>query len=1425
MEQIYNKINQYSKKVVSYLIVLSFLLQPFMNVHLVYADSDFIYRLDKAVAGDKTQAKSGEGFTYNITYSINGEVNGKRVVHGFRIEEELPRNVEYVSSAKDGNVTSVTTSPDNKKVIFKFKDEMETGSAGLLTVTVRFKKGCAKVGEVTEGGRTVIYANNMSTGIVEQKIEKASPIIKAEVHEEYRAKVQVKLETPNPVLGEEVHYSVSVSGEPLGGRDLQNVTISFQLPPELDRITKVNVNGTYDEENRIYHWKRDDLKVGERPLIYRIYGIYEKAGTVTSSAIVVGTPYGAEESYEVNSNILKHGFYKIDRGNPTLQKVSIVDVVKEGVKYREYSEGQIAIFRLDNFSNTSNGRIDKMEVVDMLPPSLKLKKVVVKLSKLDENLDVAVYDTATGSAIATFQNTLNQESSHEVKWGADNTVDQVRIVYGEKTGRIKPYTNPGSVYVYAEVLAKERDTNEDTLKREYQNKAIFHTYKDEWIEREVIPVEDETASNEDSTDTTLENTEVVEQDGEPQIVGDNKIATTPNLEGGISTEETHNPLEELLLNLKNEVTENPLQDEQQGKEPVENVETYSESEQEVTEVQVEEEKQPVSTSDEQEHGNIENQNNDIAISTTRQITSRSVEENSNSSGDNKTENTSSPEKAPIIELVKETVIVSSPVADAKFLVSDKKSYPSINIIADKSAVDYNDNIRFHMVLRNDGFATSGIYSVEDVAWRLVVALDHTVYDTSNVQFTSSTGGEVTSKSGTMKVLKTEKVTDGNIDYFILTLKGTIAPWKNDPLAPVDTDLEVYWNTKIKDNSVRCGSYNVSGFLVPVGKYNINWLSHNRKTAQDVYKENIPNGIGIDANTDMIYVQTSIFNKFIGNIKATKLVKGELDDDYGLAGETTNVSGNKVNTTTLQGGSVDYKVHVANEGGNGAIKNIVVVDKLPNIENDTGIFTGARNSKWNPILIGTMNVVAEKVEKTGELEAYYSTKLNPDLTLLTDPLATPNEDWSKEVEDIYDVKYVMFRLKGYEVGPAQYVDIEFPMVAQAGAPMNEETFNSVAVVATYQDISNGVVIDRPFTAVEAGKVSHKIVEPNDPTKFGIGNRVFFDANNNGIMDDGEEGINGVKAALYKKQDGKYQFIRYTYSADGLVGGKLTPGFYMFPASLSEGDYEILMLVPKSMNLEPAKVKQGNDTTKNSSFSRLSDVRQSEYALLPEEIEKYDFYSYHEAHGQDLHLDKNEKNTINFGLYRNVNVKATIFYDDAMNGIYNPNNVVQEGVVIHLHKYNKATKQAEERVAESVTDAMGMVTFENVEPIDYVVEMVPNIKDYKISPLGTGEKDNKFSKQNIGTEEAPEYRIYTSPISTVSEFYQMDRTKSIIHMDMCIKEKLLEMYLKMTMEMVYRIRMMLELLMSMLFCIEKTKMVVQWKLEERKQIQKDTMLLNI
>ncbi|MCE5170202.1 DUF11 domain-containing protein [Paenibacillus profundus] len=99
-------------------------------------------------------------------------------------------------------------------------------------------------------------------------------------------------------------------------------------------------------------------------------------------------------------------------------------------------------------------------------------------------------------------------------------------------------------------------------------------------------------------------------------------------------------------------------------------------------------------------------------------------------------------------------------------------------------------------------------------------------------------------------------------------------------------------------------------------------------------------------------------------------------------------------------------------------------------------------------------------------------------------------------------------------------------------------------------------------IDAGLV-RKPVDPVEPNKGAIGNYVWFDANRNGIQDDGDTGMNGITVQLYDA-DGKWlsSTVTETVYKDTVTGavyesGK--PGYYLFD-NLDAGDYKVRFIAP-------------------------------------------------------------------------------------------------------------------------------------------------------------------------------------------------------------------------------------------------------------------------
>lgn len=139
-----------------------------------------------------------------------------------------------------------------------------------------------------------------------------------------------------------------------------------------------------------------------------------------------------------------------------------------------------------------------------------------------------------------------------------------------------------------------------------------------------------------------------------------------------------------------------------------------------------------------------------------------------------------------------------------------------------------------------------------------------------------------------------------------------------------------------------------------------------------------------------------------------------------------------------------------------------------------------------------------------------------------------------------------------VAPAGYV---FTLLNQGGNPANDSDADPV----TGQTICTTLVSGENDPTWDAG-----IYIPDQPAQ--LGDRVWKDANTNGVQDDGEVGIPGVTVNLFK--------------CDGTLAGSTTTdsdGNYSF-SGLTPGSYYVMVVAPAGYVFSPKK--QGGDPAKDS-----------------------------------------------------------------------------------------------------------------------------------------------------------------------------------------------------------------------------------------------------
>ncbi|MFN8489149.1 MAG: SdrD B-like domain-containing protein [Caldilineaceae bacterium] len=213
----------------------------------------------------------------------------------------------------------------------------------------------------------------------------------------------------------------------------------------------------------------------------------------------------------------------------------------------------------------------------------------------------------------------------------------------------------------------------------------------------------------------------------------------------------------------------------------------------------------------------------------------------------------------------------------------------------------------------------------------------------------------------------------------------------------------------------------------------------------------------------------------------------------------------------------------------------------------------------------------------------------------------------------------------------------------------------------------------------------------PTKpAAIGDRVWFDANKDGIQDANETGIPGVTVTLYK--------------ADGTLVATTTTdanGNYLF-ANLMPGDYSVQFTAPAGY--KPSPKDQGSADDKDSD----ADVTTGRTIVTT--------------------LDAGETElTWDAGFYLDVppaSIGDYVWYDANLDGVQNATETGIPGVQVNLYD------GAGHLLATTLTDATGKYLFDNLIPGSYSLEFIAPA-GYEPSPKDQGGADDKDSDADLIT----------------------------------------------------------------------------------------------
>ncbi|MFN8445053.1 MAG: SdrD B-like domain-containing protein [Caldilineaceae bacterium] len=254
-------------------------------------------------------------------------------------------------------------------------------------------------------------------------------------------------------------------------------------------------------------------------------------------------------------------------------------------------------------------------------------------------------------------------------------------------------------------------------------------------------------------------------------------------------------------------------------------------------------------------------------------------------------------------------------------------------------------------------------------------------------------------------------------------------------------------------------------------------------------------------------------------------------------------------------------------------------------------------------------------------------------------------------------------------------------------------------------------------------------------YSLGNRVWEDNNNNGVIDSGEAGINGLTVNLYAdaNNDG---------TPDGVVLASMATangGYYRFDG-LAAGTYLVEVVAPgyRSSTADAGDPDVDvDDSDDNGVVVNGNSVRSAPVTLGPDSTEPTGETDLVGGVNPQGALDARANMTVDFGFFRLATIGDRVWLDvnpqgnDIGDGIQDAGETGLQGWIVRLYQANGTL------VATTTTVLDGRYLFTDLVPGDYFIEFAaPNqTQQFKISQPNQGSDPAQDSDANQVTLRTP------------------------------------------------------------------------------------------